>query len=131
MCEAVRKPRRGRGGCVQDRGDAQFVSLPLSNVQRLLTDSDADPAEIAAYRRPGSSPLCDLDVAAERERPFRVIRALISTWTHLPETEEAHRQAYNALALENLGWSGTSTISRAIARDLRQGAPRALLAEEG
>ncbi len=44
---------------------AQFVSLPLSNVQRLVTDADADPAEIAAYRAAGIEvALCDLDDAA-------------------------------------------------------------------
>ena len=41
---------------------AQFVSLPLSSVQRLVTDSDADPAELAAYRAAGIEvALCDLD----------------------------------------------------------------------
>ena len=44
---------------------AQFLSLPLANVQRLVTDSDADPAEIAAYRAAGIQvALCDVDEPA-------------------------------------------------------------------
>jgi DeoR/GlpR family transcriptional regulator of sugar metabolism len=44
---------------------AQFLSLPLANVQRLVTGGDADPAEIAAYRAAGIQvTLCDSDEAA-------------------------------------------------------------------
>jgi DeoR/GlpR family transcriptional regulator of sugar metabolism len=44
---------------------AQFLSLPLANVQRLVTDSDADPGEIAAYRAAGIQvTLCDIDQTA-------------------------------------------------------------------
>jgi DeoR/GlpR family transcriptional regulator of sugar metabolism len=40
---------------------ANFRSLPLAQVQRLVTDSDADPAEIAAYRAAGIEvTLCDV-----------------------------------------------------------------------
>ena len=40
----------------------QFLSVPLSNVQHLVTDSDADPAEIAAYRAVGiQTTLCEID----------------------------------------------------------------------
>lgn len=43
---------------------AQFLSLPLANVQRLVTDLDADTAEIAAYRATGIQvTLCDIDEA--------------------------------------------------------------------
>ncbi len=43
---------------------AQFSSLPITSVQRLVTDSDADPAEIAAYRAAGLQvTLCDIDEA--------------------------------------------------------------------
>ena len=44
---------------------AQFLSLPLANVQHLVTDSDADLAEIAAYRAAGIQvALCNIDEAA-------------------------------------------------------------------
>lgn len=44
---------------------AQFLSLPLANVQRLVTDADADPGEIAAYRAAGIQvTLCDIDQTA-------------------------------------------------------------------
>jgi len=40
---------------------ANFRSLPLTQVQRLVTDSDADPAEIAAFRGAGIEvTLCDV-----------------------------------------------------------------------
>ncbi len=41
---------------------AQFSSLPITSVQRLITDADADPSEIAAYRATGLQvSLCDID----------------------------------------------------------------------
>ena len=40
---------------------AQFLSMPMTSVQRLITDADADPAEIAAYRAAGLQvSLCDV-----------------------------------------------------------------------
>lgn len=40
---------------------AQFLSMPMTSVQRLITDADADPAEIAAYRAAGLQvTLCDV-----------------------------------------------------------------------
>ena len=43
---------------------AQFSSLPITSVQRLITDADADPSEIAAYRAAGLQvSLCDVDGA--------------------------------------------------------------------
>lgn len=41
---------------------AQFSSLPVTSVQRLITDADADPSEITAYRAAGLQvSLCDID----------------------------------------------------------------------